>query len=349
MEDNKIAFLDTEVNVLEDGTVKFKIYRKPTHTDQYLNFTSNHHIKQKLGIVNTFNHRTTTIVSNEADRKEEEERIKMNLRNCDFPEWALQKKKKNNKEKVKEEKRPLVVIPYISKLSEKVAKIYRKYGIDTIHKPTSTIKNNLCKLKDSVHRLERPGANYKISCKKHVKDNYIGETDRAMKFRGYEHGFIEHSQLKTNLTLKKEIEITEEEPQDGLRRSSRLQTKERVDYKKMDQGENILSLDKQISSEVAEHMANSPHVKEDIECVILGYEENWWKRGVKEAIDIKRYKPTMNKDAGRYHLPAIWNQVIRKDQRKKSKDPIGGKTDRNAGRILNFNTIEEDQPSGGRN
>ena len=108
MEDNKIAFLDTEVNKLENGRIKFKIYRKATHTDQYLNFKSNHHIKQKLGIVNTFNYRTETIVTEETDKKIEIERTKKNLRNCDFPEWTLQRKKKKTKKK-DDEKRPFVI------------------------------------------------------------------------------------------------------------------------------------------------------------------------------------------------------------------------------------------------
>ena len=46
-------------------------------------------------------------------------------------------------------------------------------------------------MKDPVHKLDRPGAIYKISCKEHP-GSYIGETERAMKQRGYEHKIIEH-------------------------------------------------------------------------------------------------------------------------------------------------------------
>ncbi|KAI8486980.1 hypothetical protein Bbelb_352400 [Branchiostoma belcheri] len=38
--DNMLPFLDTKTIVEEDGNLRFKVYRKPTHTDQYLAFDS---------------------------------------------------------------------------------------------------------------------------------------------------------------------------------------------------------------------------------------------------------------------------------------------------------------------
>ena len=67
--DGQIPFLDVLVHVNPDRTLRTSIYRKPTHTDQYLDFQSNHHVKQKIGIISTFKHRIEELVTEEEDKK----------------------------------------------------------------------------------------------------------------------------------------------------------------------------------------------------------------------------------------------------------------------------------------
>ncbi|XP_072019492.1 uncharacterized protein [Amphiura filiformis] len=88
-EDGTLAFLDTHTVIKEDRSLKIKIYRKPTHTDQYLNFQSNHPVQHKPGVIQTLYHRADCIVTNPVDKEEEKSHINAALENCGYPNWAL--------------------------------------------------------------------------------------------------------------------------------------------------------------------------------------------------------------------------------------------------------------------
>ena len=49
--DGKLPFLDTLLHRKNDGSLDISVYRKPTHTDRYLNFSSHHPRHVKEGIV----------------------------------------------------------------------------------------------------------------------------------------------------------------------------------------------------------------------------------------------------------------------------------------------------------
>ena len=59
----------------------------------------------------------------------------------------------------------------------------------------------------------------------------------------------------------------------------------------------------------------------DEEIVWDGVEPKWFERGVREAIQIRMNNPTLNKDAGRYNLPPIWNNTLKKLERKGDQSP----------------------------
>ena len=50
-------------------------------------------------------------------------------------------------------------------------------------------------------------------------------------------------------------------------------------------------------------------------------EPKWFERGVREAIQIRINNPTLNKDAGRYFLPMVWNNTLKKLERRGGPGP----------------------------
>ncbi|KAI8506496.1 hypothetical protein Bbelb_159230 [Branchiostoma belcheri] len=69
--DNMLPFLDTKTIVEEDGNLRLEVYRKQTHTDQYLAFDSHHPLEHKLAVIKTlFHHADNIITSDEAKTDE---------------------------------------------------------------------------------------------------------------------------------------------------------------------------------------------------------------------------------------------------------------------------------------
>ena len=67
--EGSLPFLDTLMVWTEDGTIKLLVYRKKTHPDQYLNFSSHHPLHQKLGVIKTLLDRCNNIVTDPEDRR----------------------------------------------------------------------------------------------------------------------------------------------------------------------------------------------------------------------------------------------------------------------------------------
>ncbi|XP_053380090.1 uncharacterized protein LOC128548728 [Mercenaria mercenaria] len=95
-EDNgTLAFLDTNTVRLIDGHLKTTVFRKPTHTDQYLDFNSAHPEEHKLGVIRTLHQRAEVVTSDPTDLKAEIKHVNKALNVYNYPRWAVNKVKKH--------------------------------------------------------------------------------------------------------------------------------------------------------------------------------------------------------------------------------------------------------------
>ena len=136
-EDGSIPFLDTIIRPEADGTFTIGVYRKPTHTDLYLPWDSNHNIAAKYSVINTLSHRALTISSTPELAEQELQHLEKVLVKCKYPTWAIRKIFKNHQQKKKKQTpnnrfpaKSHIVVPYSQGIGESVKNICKKHGVD---------------------------------------------------------------------------------------------------------------------------------------------------------------------------------------------------------------------------
>ena len=147
------------LNQRHDGTLSITVYRKPTHTNQYLQWDSHHHLSAKFSVIHTLSHRASTVCSKPELLQQEKDHLRKALIKCKYPKWALDKVEKRLNRSTRQvsdggttsaqsatnevKNKAHIVIPYTQGLCESIKKICGRYGIQTHFKGGRTIKNLL--------------------------------------------------------------------------------------------------------------------------------------------------------------------------------------------------------------
>jgi len=288
MTDNSIAFLDTKIT-RKNKTITTSVYRKPSHTNQYLHFQSHHPLQHKVSVIRTLLDRADSIVMEENEREKEIQAITDALGGCGYPEWIIRRtrrelveKKENSqsgqnkkKSKGKKEKKTQVILPYVKGLSERISVEMKKVGIEAIYRPRSTLRQRLVKPKDIIKKENKCEVIYQIGCK-NCEKVYVGETGRKLKIRIGEH--------------RKDVE----QLPSGTRTRTSTSNQKQIIH----------------PSAITDHVAATNHVPDWGNEKILGQDSNINRRLIKEAIWIRR-KDTINRDVGSYTIPHVYDELIR--------------------------------------
>ena len=199
--EGSLPFLDVLITPDHEGNLNTTVYRKPTHTDQYLHWDSFHPISSKYSVVGTLHHRAGTICSNKQLLQQEEDHLANALKNCNYPMWALNRikikmnnpaqKKNTNKTRSTQQNntpKPYITVPYYKGLSESVKKRCSNYGVQVYLKGGTTIKNLLMAPKDIDPMMKKSGVIYSYKCGMvECDEEYIGESSRTFGERFREH------------------------------------------------------------------------------------------------------------------------------------------------------------------
>jgi hypothetical protein len=202
-ENDSIPFLDVLIKRKSNGDLGHAVYRKKTHTENYLHASSHHHPNQKLGVLKTLATRAIRI-SDETHLDKETDHLTKTFRNIGYRQKdiknainkALEITHNNHIAPKEQNPNRSAYLPYIQGVTDRISRILSKKEIKTSFEPLVTIKQSMRSVKDKLNPHNGKGI-YKIECS--CGKCYIGETGRSFQVRIKEHGAdIKNERIRTS-------------------------------------------------------------------------------------------------------------------------------------------------------
>jgi Reverse transcriptase (RNA-dependent DNA polymerase)/GIY-YIG catalytic domain len=273
MKEGELPYLDCLV-MKKGSKLTTKVYRKPTHSGAYINYSSNHSMSTKHGIIRVLTKRAKAYCDEAGDLREEIRTIEREFVSNGYPRDEVKSVIKNemSKEKTKKtvtwedekkqeggkKKKRWFMINRMENIGGMLRRVCKKFDVKVIEKPTKKIEQFVAKKKQ---KEEDPvGVVYEITCKT-CGATYIGETGRSLSERVKEHE-REHRHHRTE------------------------------------------------KSSVAKHAVEERHEIDYVNVRILAKEKNKVRRKMKEAIEIAKNRPKMNENDG-WNVPQEWKDLVR--------------------------------------
>lgn len=189
--DNKLPFLDLLIIRQNDGHLITDWYHKPTFSERFLNYNSDHPQSQKINIINNLKNRALTL-SHSTFKQKNLALIRKFLIKNKYPANLVDRLLNRNNTNIplpaqKDTNGKFFKIPYVRNLSEKIKHLLLDVNVNVAFKSENTIKKHFfTKLKDKTDVNLQSNVVYKIPCLECEKI-YIGQTGRYLKTRMSEH------------------------------------------------------------------------------------------------------------------------------------------------------------------
>ncbi|XP_019619742.1 PREDICTED: uncharacterized protein LOC109466463 [Branchiostoma belcheri] len=190
-ENRSLPMLDVLMTRKDDGRLKFSVFRKPTHTDQYLLFDSHQPMEHKMGVIRTLRHRADHLITEVDDKNTEYDHLKTVLSIAGYTRWAWQSPGRTKlipHPRSSTDSRPKghVTLPYVAGVTEAITRKIRNTGVAVHSTPCTTIRRLLVAPKDKTEPEDTCGVVYHLTCED-CEAQYVGETERALRKRISEH------------------------------------------------------------------------------------------------------------------------------------------------------------------
>ena len=196
-ESKELEFLDIKIKNNNVGRYEFSVHRKEAITNIQLKPNSDHDPKILQGVFKGFVHRAYALCS-EQHIEEVLKFLKNVFEENGYEEENVSKiiteiREKRNRDREIEQNmdegecQGMVSLPWIPGLSPKLRKAIKKVGYKVVFKSGRNLSTILTsKNKTQLPANSHPGV-YRIPCKKHPKNPYLGQTKLQIRSRNKEH------------------------------------------------------------------------------------------------------------------------------------------------------------------
>ena len=274
-EDGSIPFLDTIVKPEADGTLSITVYRKPTHTDQYVQWDSHHHLSAKFSVIHMLSHRATTVCSKSELHQQEKDQLRKALTKCKYLKWALDKVEK--------------------RLNRSISEVID--GVNNQGTTAAQLVSNEVKIR--VTLLYPTHKVFVKASKRSVVDMAFKPTS---KVAGPSRAFWSPPRTKT-------LWSTEVVPSIWYQCGDIGCDYEYIGETSRTFGERYKEHLK-VPSAIHHHSSQTGHPTSHNNFQIIGREMHNLARNIKESIYIRVNNPTLNYNIGKFNLPLIWDRGL---------------------------------------
>ena len=181
---DRLPFLDT-LTKPTPNSIESTVYRKPTHTDRYLDYNSNHPISAKLFVIHTLIHRAKQVCSTPEFITKKMTTCTKSYKTITILHSSFSKPNPNRKPNPSRGKfieGIRVVIPYIKGLREQYRHTLAKYRVIDFFEGTSTIKPLLIHPENPSPDTQKTDIIYHPKCPAHnCTAEYMCDTNSFLK------------------------------------------------------------------------------------------------------------------------------------------------------------------------
>ena len=134
------------------------VYRKPTHTDRYLHYSSHYYPKGKSGIADCLYHRAKWICQQGPAPADEGMHVQKVFMAIGYPKQAGVKKQRKRRDGcLSGQPRVRVFLPYIKGISQKISRARKPLDVQTVFTSKDTLRKSLMKVTRRTGTMDLKG------------------------------------------------------------------------------------------------------------------------------------------------------------------------------------------------